>query len=167
MSESRTKALGGSQSGFTLIELLIYSVLIVIMMSTAITTIYQITDSSDAINKKVAIEEEANFILRKIQWVLTGVELVISPAPNTTNADTLSIDKYNFGLNPINVTSGSGNITIQKQITGPLIPLNSENVEITSLEFDHIASSGTKPAGIETRLGINGKIYTMLIHLKK
>lgn len=56
--------------GFTLIETLVYIALLGILMGGAMLAVYQLIANVGQVNANIAIEEEANFLLRKVNWAL-------------------------------------------------------------------------------------------------
>jgi hypothetical protein len=56
--------------GFTLLETLIYLVLFTFLIGGGFLAVYQIIESSGSIREKTAREAEADFIFRKIDWIL-------------------------------------------------------------------------------------------------
>lgn len=157
--------------GFTLIETLIYAALISIMIGFSLTAAYQIIDSSESLNKKIVVEEEANFLLRKIEWALTGIETINSPVSGASSS-ILSVNKINFFANPLVFDLDSDNLRLKKGTGSPVI-LNNQNVKITNLVFEHLpaqaglATSGDKPAGIKINFDINEKSYGINVYLRK
>ncbi len=151
--------------GFTLIETLIYAALISIVVGFSLVAAYQIIDSSEGLNKKIMVEEEANFLLRKIGWALSGVDVINNPISGATGS-ILSINKINFSGNPLVFDLNSDNLRLKKGAAEPVI-LNNQNVKISNLVFEYLAASGSKPAGIKTGFQINGKPYEITVYLRK
>lgn len=151
--------------GFTLIETLIYAALISIMIGFSLMAVYQIIDSSESLNKKIVIEEEANFLLRKIEWALTGVEIINNPVSGASSS-ILSVNKINFSANPLIFDLDSDNLRLKKGTGNPII-LNNQNVKITNLAFEHLAANENKPAGIKINFDINEKSYGINVYLRK
>ena len=80
--------MNNTNKGFTFIEVIIYIALSSLLLGTAFVTVFQLIDSSNKLNVKNTVQEEGNFVMRKLNWALTGV----SSFSNTLN--TLHINKY-------------------------------------------------------------------------
>ena len=132
-----------NKSGFTLIETLIYMVLFAIVIGGGMVATYQIIEATDADHNHVILQEEANFLLRKINWALTGANSfsIISSPPS------LSITKT--GSPTIIFNENSNNLQITRGTGSPII-LNSSNITVTNLSFLPI-SGGT---GITTSFAL-------------
>lgn len=150
---------------FTLIETIIYTALISVVIGLTVIAVYQIIQFSDSLNKKNIAEEEANFILRKIEWVLAGVSQINSPVSGATST-VLSVNKINYPSNPIIFDLNSQNLRIKKGGNEPVV-LNSQNVSVSNVVFEHIAAIGNKPDAINTNFKINEKSYQLLIYLSR
>ena len=59
--------------GLTLIETIIYTALVFIIISGFLIAVYQILESNNALYNKIITEQEANFLLRKFSWAVSGV----------------------------------------------------------------------------------------------
>ncbi len=148
--------------GFTLIEMVIYIALFSIMMGGLIVTVYQLYQSAGAMNSKVTEQEEINFVIKKIDWVLTGAyssSIVISNLHQK-----LSVYKTGFSSNPIIIrfNSVSKDIEIQTGGAGTFYPLTTKNVKVKSLEFNY--NSDTKI--ITYKFIINGIATTSSKYLR-
>ncbi|MBI4053909.1 MAG: type II secretion system protein [Candidatus Doudnabacteria bacterium] len=140
-----------NQQGFTLIETLLYIALFTIIMGGAFIATLQIIEASGSVQEKALIEEEGHFLVSKINWALTGADVVNLPSPGIPGA-TLDIDKFdgsNVTLDGINP-----NLLIQPGNT----PLNSENVSVQNVTFTYIDPIGTKPAAVQATFRISGKL---------
>lgn len=151
--------------GFTLIETLIYSALIALIIATVVFSLYQFVTSGEKLSAKTIIEEEANFIFKKLSWGLTGAASVNSPASGATST-VLSVSKDDYFLNPIVFDFNSGNLRIKKG-GGNFIALNSQNAPISNLIFKNIPRAGSSPEAVETKFNINNRQYQMTIYLRK
>ena len=157
-------AFSRTNQGFTLIESLLYIVLFSIIIGGALVAVYQMIESSDAVSAKNIVEMEGSFLLRKIDWALTGLDLsptsvpIISPALGATST-LLSVNKKDFGpSNPIEIDINSGSVWLRRG-TGDFAILNSENIKVDQFKFEHFDTDGTggKPAGIKASFYISAK----------
>ncbi len=150
------------QKGFTLIEIIIYSALIAIIIGYALGGAYSLIQDSDRLNNRAVIDEEANFILKKIGWALSSLEQITTPASGASGQG-LTISRYNFASNPVSFALNSGNLTM-RTASGPAIILNNDRTEINSLVFEHFDAVPNKPDGVKTTISINGRVYAMTIY---
>ena len=151
--------------GFTLIETIIYIALFSIIISLVIGAVYQIIQGSEDLQKNIVAEAEAHFLMRKTEWALAGVSAINSPASGLTGA-TLSVDKVNYSQNPIVLDLDSGSLRIKKGLGDPII-LNSANVTISDLQFQHLAAGLYRPAAIRVSFKVNGEPFSTVISLRK
>lgn len=147
------------QSGFTFIETLIYLGLFSIIIGGALVTTYSIISSTSRTEKNIIIQEEANFLLRKIDWALSGVTSI--PEPSLGNSgETLCVFKINFVNNPVKFSVSDGKMYIQSgggscSGVGPAFQLNSDNVRVAGVDFLHFAPIGNKPGGIQANFSLS------------
>lgn len=123
-----------TQRGFTLIEMLFYLLFITFIIGSTLGIVYQLLRNSENLKTGISTEEEGNFILKKISWVLNDASAINSPALNFT-ATSLSVDKNDFGSgNPVVVSLDSGLIRIAR---GSGLPkqLSNDRFTITNLSF--------------------------------
>lgn len=154
-----------SGAGFTLLEIAIYIALLSMIISAVLGSVYQIIEGSDKINSKINTEAEAHFLLRKIEWALTGVSAINLPVSASTGT-ILSVNKVDFSGNPLIFDFNSGNMRLSRGVAAPII-LNSENVTVGDVQFRHIASSGFSPEAIWVSFKVNGNSYSTKIYLRK
>lgn len=118
------------KTGFTLIEIIIYIALFSIVIGGGMVATYSIIQSTDNGTNHVILQEEANFLLRKINWALTG-------AISFTIGSNLSIAKDGttlvFDLN-------SGNMRLTKG--GVISILNSSSISVSNLTFTPVGANG-------------------------
>jgi Tfp pilus assembly protein PilW len=142
------------QAGTTLIEVIIYLALFTIIIGGSLVSVHQIIESTNKLQSKVVLQEEANFILRKINWALNGAT---NMSTNVT-PPSLSI------TNPLQPVSDSplvfdlhnGYLRL-KRGAGLESNLNSQNVTVSNLVFTYTASSGGKPASIKVSFTLTEK----------
>ena len=144
-----------SNSGLTLVETLIYAALISVVIGMIVVVAFQVIDANSNLGEIVFLEEEANFILRKISWAISGASDINSPGSGNISTSTLSIDKFETGAgeNPLIFSISEGSILLKRGNTSST-PLNSAFVTIQNATFTHIMATGTAPAGIKVELAI-------------
>ncbi|KKR55702.1 MAG: hypothetical protein UT92_C0001G0045 [Candidatus Curtissbacteria bacterium GW2011_GWA1_40_24] len=126
--------------GLTLIETIIYLALVFLIITTATSAIYPIINNADRSQAWVEVENEANFIIRKISWAMNNVSTINSPAANGT-LTVLSLTKNNFSPNPIVFDIDDGDFRMTLGTSSPVV-ISSGNVRISNALFKHTASSG-------------------------
>ena len=151
--------------GFTLIEVLIYVALISIIIGGSLTVVYQILETNSGVYNKIIIEQEANFLLQKIRWTMTGVSTINSPGVGATSS-SLSVNKINFSENPVIVDLSSSTARMKRGSGQPAV-LNSQNVVVENLVFQHLASSSSIPEAIKINITVSKKAFTTTIYLRK
>lgn len=154
-----------SGAGFTLIETIIYAALFSTIIGLVLGAVYQIVDGSGALEKSINTDAEAQFLTRKIEWALGSISVVNLPVSGSTGA-TLSVNKLNYAQNPIIFDLDSNNLRIKEGASNPVI-LNSSNVTISNLQFQHLAAGTYRPAAIQFSFKVNGDNYSTTIYLRK
>ena len=154
-------------SGFTLIETLIYLALFAIIIGGTVVVTYDIIAGSDNTQIKVVISEEGNFLLRKIDWALTGVASIDSPAAGASGV-ALSVTKLGLpaGQNPLVFDLNSGNLRL-KRGAGSAMALNSSNATVSNLVFAHLAAIGQRPEAVKASFKLNGQPFEITKYLRK
>ncbi len=148
--------------GFTLIEAIIYIALLSVLMAGVLLATYSIFQTSGSLSSKTIVQEEGNFVLRKIDWALTGtssLSLVTTPAPGAY-ASALSLTRYDGTQIDIRLNNATQLIELREGgLGGTYYPITTANVSATNLQFHYLAPSGTGPAGIEASTTINGIVF--------
>ncbi len=158
--------------GFTLIETIIYIALFTLLVGTVFISAYQIIENSQKLSDKTVMQNEANFVLRKISWVVTGAQTIHTPsAQNTTN---LKITKYDgtkieicLDENIIKIHEGN----FRSCDDSEYLALTTDNISVSSLLFELIPGVGSGPAGIKATITITENNtefpFTITKHLRK
>lgn len=155
-----TRLPAGGQ-GFTLLEVLVYMALLGLLMAGAITTSYQLVQSSSSLSAKNTSGEEGNFVLRKLDWALSGAEALTAPAGW---GSALSLTRYDGTTVDMRLSAGS----IQMRENGGVYAaVTTSNVAVSSLSFHYIAASGSAPAGIEASTTVNGLVFYTERYMRK
>ncbi|OGI68550.1 hypothetical protein A2738_01575 [Candidatus Nomurabacteria bacterium RIFCSPHIGHO2_01_FULL_42_15] len=105
-----------NKSGFTLIEVIIYIALFSLLLGTAFVAAYQLIDGSVRLGTKNTIQDEGNFIMRKINWALTGVDPSTVPViSGSACEEILTIQKTEPSYDPtiIRLNDVSGKNTLK------------------------------------------------------
>lgn len=154
-SPSGAQARARSLTGFTLIEALLYIALFAIVIGGGMVATYQIIQATDASINQTILQEEANFLLRKVNWALTGATAI------TVNPSTLQTTKLISDVSTQLTFALTGtNITLRRGSNSPVI-LNSSSIQAKNLLFSNISGS---PHGVATSFTLttaqNGRAAT-------
>lgn len=133
------------KKGFTLIEAIIYIGLFSILIGTALVAAYQLIDGSGDLSTKNIVQEEGNFVLRKINYVMIGASNF-----SIQNGDELLVTKYDgtkvsicLQDGKIKIWKGGGSAPPCGDVA--FLPLTTDNVEVTDLQFTQINAN---PLGV-------------------
>jgi type II secretory pathway pseudopilin PulG len=124
-----------NNSGFTLIETLVYIALFTIVIGGGLVGAYGVIEGTDRTSAKTILEQDANFILRKMDWALTGLDVINS------SGGSLSVNKKDFSQNPIVFTLVGTDIKIKKAGNTAVI-LNNSRIKISNLLFTKVTTGG-------------------------
>lgn len=144
------------KNGFTLIETIIYITLFTLLIGTVFITAYEIVASSASMSARTGAQNEGNFVIRKINWALTGVENIHSPFWNTTN--NLKVTKYDG--TKIHICLDKAKVKIHRGTFGncnsaDYIELTTDNISVSDLGFEFISTNGSSPYGIKATVTIS------------
>ena len=126
--------------GTTLIETLLYSFLVTMITTFTLFATYQIINSHERSINWIELEENQQFFAQKLEWLLQNNATINIPAANNNNT-LLSVNKINYGDNPLIINSADGVIYLQQ---GAAIPfrLTTPNITVSNLFFEHRTVSG-------------------------
>lgn len=145
--------------GFTLIEALMYMALFGIIIGGAVTAAYSIAEASTRSVTRSLVQEEGNFLVAKIGWVLSGARAVDDPAVGNTGP-SLSVTKWDTAIaHPIVVQLVGTDMTISRG-TNPASILNNDNVQVSALSFSHAFGGGTDPESVEASFTVSARTPT-------
>ena len=103
------------------------------LISGSMFAVYQIIDGDNAIRTKAILDEESNFLIRKINWTLTGSNLdIIDPSPGSPGP-VLEFDNPDLPPNDFKFEFDPSS----KSITLNGVLLNSSSVSVEAVEFDY------------------------------
>lgn len=138
---------------FTLIETIIYLGLFGILMGGAVVAAYNLFESSSRGQTHALVQEESDFLIAKINWVLSGTKSVTTP-PAGVPGSSLTVAKWDTALGDPMVVALSGTDITLSRGGNPAVVLNNSNVRITSLVFTHTLASGDglNPESVNTTL---------------
>ena len=143
-----------NQEGVTLVETLLYAVLFSLMIAFAMFSFNQMLENNLGQERRLEVETEANFIMKKILWALSNAQNINQPAANSTSSN-LSVNKYNFAQNPIAFNLAEDKVKISKAGGTNGTPLISSAVQITNLSFYRSPEVGNQTEAITITLSIS------------
>jgi len=143
------------QSGFTLIETIIYIALLGFIIGGGLIAVFNILEGSGRTREAMYREQEAYFIGRKIDAILSEATSISEPGPGGTS-DTLTVNAPGGS-----VTVSLINEKIVLERGGEEYPLNSALSLASGLSFEsHIASST-----MTSQFSLDGEAYSVSNYL--
>ena len=144
-----------TNKGYMLLEMIIYVALFTIMIGGLIVTAFLLIQSGGKTSQRVVVQEEMNFVLKKIDWVLANTTSITSPNAGVTSG-------------VLTLSDGTNTTTIEYDSVNKKILLNNEdlttiNVKVENLSFETIAGT---PKGLEINLNIDGQTVSFIKYLK-
>lgn len=130
------------------------------MMTGALVSVYAIAGSDARNQTKAMAQEEGSFLIGKIDWALTGAQVITTPAANTSGY-TLTVTRYDTTQSPVVLTVAGGSMSI-KVGTHSTHVLNNSNVQITCPPqgcFTHMSATadGINPENATSSLTVSTK----------
>ena len=150
--------LASPSRGFTLIETLIYIGLLGIMIGGGTVGVYNIHEGAGRTRNNMYREQEASFVLRKIEAALSGATTITSPSPDTTS-DTLELTG---GAEPVTIDLSGDMVRLARGGEAPE-ELNAEGFGISDLAFERSTASST----LTTNFVLDGHPYVMTHYLRQ
>ena len=144
-----------NEQGFTLLETLLYVALLSFFLSSLVGITYQSLQSTDKISKQISLQQEANFLIRKMDWALTGASSVNIVSPTqiyiTRYVAPLTVD---FQYNATDKT-----LEVYPSDQTQFYALNSSNVTVDSAAFS-VTPVGTANYA-DVSLMLNGQTFAL------
>ena len=128
------------RKGFTIIETVIYTALLALVFTTLLLAVNQLLETKNQVAARLEVEEEANFLMGKIAWALSGASAITAPAPGATST-TLTAQQFNSARDPLTIGLSDGTMRMQYG-AGATTTLSAESVVVRTLVFEHVAGSG-------------------------
>lgn len=129
------------RSGFTLIETLLYAVLVTVIITFSILSVYQLIDSRSRNKHRKELVENQRLLEQKIYWALQNNSAINSPSSAATTT-SLSVNKIGFANNPvvIDVNSGVARLKLGSAAAQPIT--NGSYGAVQNLSFNQFNLSG-------------------------
>ncbi len=136
-----------NNAGFTLIELIFYTLITAMVFGFAFSTVYQIIQSSDSLNRQNELVNNSEFIIKKLEWVLGGITGVVAPVTGTTGG-TLSVNKIDATIGNLKVYA-TGTALFLQQGSGQALPITNSWVRVGTTSFTNFIFSTSTQNTIE------------------
>ncbi len=144
---TQKESIKSQSKGFTLIETIMYLALFAIIIGGGMVAAYQIIQSAATGTNHVIMEEEANFLLRKIAWAMTGGKTA------NPSATSLAVTKYDGTVLTFSYNSVAGTVALNSTI------LNASSVTVAAMSFATAGNGGVTTTFTLTTMQ-NGKPVT-------
>lgn len=177
-NKTKLKSLDESGAGFTLIESLIYIALFTIVIGGGMVAVYNIIEATNANTNHVILQEEANFLFRKIDWALTGATSITIPSAGSLTSNKLEVVKNSTSIaietNLTNLNCPINYLCLKRDPFSP-VQLNSSSLYISGLLFTRTLAANGKPDSIKTNFSLitvqngraTGQDFTFTKYLRK
>lgn len=144
--------------GFSLIETIVYVALLGFMMSGAVITAYQVTQSSFVVNEKDTVQEEGNFVLRKLEHAFVGA------ADVWASGSSLVIDTYPIGGSVMIVgLDGAGDLYLDRNAS--LTDDDKLTTDNVTADFEFTVHAGS-PKGVTATTTIDGVDFVITKYVR-
>jgi prepilin-type N-terminal cleavage/methylation domain-containing protein len=140
------------RSGFTLIEVIVYVAIFAMMISFVASILFRVGDSAASNRGRTSIEVEADLVMSKVLWAMSGASAITVPAASSSGS-SLTVSKFGSLDNPISFELSSGTIYMRRA-GGALVPITSKNVRVAELIFTHTPEVVSEPESLSIKLGI-------------
>lgn len=135
--------------GFTLIETLVYLALFALIIGGFVAASYMLFETSDRNQTKAMMQEEENFLIGKINYALSGAQVITTPAQPILPAKVTTSASLVVTTNTIDLLNGKVRLNPN--------PISNDNVTVKNLLFIRTFAGGTNPESIEAGFTISAK----------
>lgn len=137
-----------NKRGFTLIETIVYIALLSVLLTGALLSTSYLIDGSERGKKLLSAQEEATFVLRKLNFELGSAQSASSPNPTTLE------------LSPgdIVIKEDDGRMMISRS-GGGAVPLTAERNVVSGTQFSVVRSPGRADV-VELHFMVDGRKYS-------
>jgi hypothetical protein len=155
--------------GFTLIEVILYIALFTLLIGTAFATAYQIIDGTNKININTNVQDEGNFVMRKVDWALSSLDPATPPTITCSACldQALSLHKISSPTSVALQRNSSNNSLEISENGGTFKALTTVNVKVTRFQARIIPALGSGPTGITATTTINGIDFAVTKYFRK
>jgi len=147
-------------------EVLLYIALFTLLMGSAFIIAYQLIQGASNLEVKNTVQEEGNFVLRKINWALTGIDPASTPSISGPACEkAISVVRSDGSMSPVDIRLNTVDGKIEmRENGGSYSPITTENISVDCLTFTLIAGA---PAGITATARINGLDFIIAKYQRK
>lgn len=157
-----SKHSGNNPNGFTLLETLVYLALFGIVIGGGLIATYQIIETSQKVQTRIAVSEEGNFIIQKVDSLIGNSTLATS-----ANSNTLTLTD---GTNTDTITLAGNKFTLKRDL-GANIDISSSYVSAESNGLTNVftitPNQGPKPASISFTFKLTANNYEQVFTLNR
>lgn len=150
--------MNNNQKGFTLIETLIYIALFALIMGSGVAASFYVIDSAEKEKTSVNAIADAQFLLRKIDWALSG-SIVDTPSLSSSPSLFLRVTKGGV-TTTIDANLTTNHAQIVTGLSSP-VDLTGDRVTITNLQFQYIPPVSPKLAAIKATFTAKGNDHEL------
>lgn len=154
--------------GFTLIETVLCTALLSLFMTSVLVMAWQLVVGMEHERSRITIQEEGNFVVQKVNWVLQGVENISHPV-SAASSSSLIVYTRNNTITPVHLRlhAASTSIEMQQENILGFLPLTTRNVVVQDLVFTHLPSYRGTPSGVRVRFVIGGETFITEVYMRK
>lgn len=154
--------------GLTLIETVLCTALFSLFMTSVLVMSWQLVVSMEHERSRIAIQEEGNFVVQKINWVLQGLESISHPV-SAASSSSLVVYTHHNAIAPVRLRlhAASTSIEMQQENILGFLPLTTRNVVVQDLVFTHLPSYGDTPPGVRALFVIGGETFITEVYMRK
>jgi len=149
-----------NSKGFTLIEVAVYLGLFAIIMGGVFVVTYQLIEGNERTHARVLVQEEGNFIQRKLDWALTGATQIIAP---TSTGAVLTIEKDAATI----TFSESGGVLQMAEGAADPVPLTTDWLTVSGVNFEQVPPAGAEPPAVEATFVIADRTFEFTKYLRQ
>ena len=136
-------------------------------MTSALVTAWQLLESTYSDSRRITGEEEASFVLQKIEGMLRSAESISQPS--SAHSSTTALVLYVKGsADPMTIrfNSASSSVEMRRKDTLAFMSLTTSNVQVDSLQFHYLAPGVGVSAGVRVLLTINKETFETETYLR-
>lgn len=140
--------------GFTLIEMVMYMGIFSLILIIVLPSFYFVSASVDREKTLMLESEEMNFILAKVDRLISDSAEIIEPLPNQTR-DILKLNLARLPSEQVTIGLEENSIYIQRGLGGTREKINSDRVKISNLNFEHVPENQYRRSAVSFSFQIN------------
>lgn len=156
-----------TRAGFTLIETLLYIAIFSVILVAGIVGAYNIIEGTTRFNRRVLVEAEANFLLRKFSLATENILAVTEPnVPGVGESQFIATRDLGGSTEDVSFAVVNGRMELARNAQ-PALPLSSDNVTVGNFLVTVVDDPlDGKPGALTITFTVDGKPYTMTRFLR-